>query len=138
MSSLSLGLPAAGAQSPPSWRGRLHAAALMLAVPAAVALAWHHPDPPLVAYGVVLVALFAVSAAYHLLRLRPATHQLLRRVDHVMIFLYMATAYAPLCLRAVRGAFGWVILGLAWAVAAAGIALKTLSFARTRVLTGLL
>lgn len=110
----------------------------MIAVPAAAAAVWRRPTLVTAAYGVTLVALFAVSAGYHLLPVSPRVRQVLRRADHAMIYLYMAAAYAPWCLYAVGGTLGWAVLGLAWAGAAAGIAVKAMVFHRSRALSGVL
>lgn len=127
-----------GSESAPRWRGRLHLAALTAAVPATSLLVWRDRSPAAAIYGAGLVALFTVSTCYHLLRLSPARRGLLRRADHATIYLYMAAAYTPFCLAAVRGTLGWVVLGLAWAGAAAGVAMKLGDLQRTRVAAGAL
>lgn len=127
-----------GTDTAPRWRGRLHLGAAVAAVPAAAALVWRRPTPAMAAYGAALVALFALSAGYHLLPVSPSRRQVLRRADHAMIYLYMAAAYTPWCLYAVGGTAGWVVLGLAWAGAAAGIAVKAVAFHRSRAVSGVL
>lgn len=125
-----------GSEATPRWRGRLHLGALVLAVPAAFAISWHGRSAALFAYSTVLVALFAMSAYYHVLPHSPERRRLLRRLDHSMIYLYMAVAYTPFCLDALGGTGGLALLSAAWAGAAAGIALKLFRFDSSRVLTG--
>lgn len=127
-----------GTPAAPRWRGRLHLFALALAVPTAAALVWHNPAPEAALYAVALVALFAVSTAYHLLPLSPARRHLLRRADHATIYLYIAAAYGPYCHWAVRGALGWVVLGVVWTGAGLGVAVKGLDFRRTHAFSGVL
>lgn len=127
-----------GTDSAPRWRGRLHLVAAVAAVPAAAAIAWRRPTPAIAFYGVALFGLFAVSAGYHLLPVSARTRQILRRADHVMIYLYMAAAYTPWCLYAVGGTLGWVVLGASWAGVAAGIGVKLAAFERARTVSGVL
>lgn len=90
------------------------------------------------AYGAALVALFAASVGYHLLRVSDRRRNVLRRIDHVMIFVYMAAAYAPFCSYVVHGRLGWIVLSMSWAGAAAGIGAKLLAFQRSRIVSGAL
>lgn len=127
-----------GTEAAPVWRGRLHLGALVLAVPAVVVLAWREPDPVVLAYGAALVALFGVSAAYHLLPVSPERRALLRRADHVTIYVYIALAYLPVCRVVTSGTLAWVVPALVSAGAAAGVAAKVFGFERSRVVSGLL
>lgn len=77
-----------------------------------------------IVYGLSLVALFSASAAYHLAKVKPATLQVLRKVDHAAIFLLIAGTYTPFCLNAFTGFHRWGLLGLIWAIALAGILVK--------------
>lgn len=45
----------------------------------------------------------------------------LRRLEHSAIFILIAGTYTPFTLGALRGAWGWALLGTVWAIAAAGI-----------------
>jgi hemolysin III len=75
-------------------------------------------------YSVGLVALFAGSALYHRWPDRGRLKAVLQRVDHSTIFVFIAASYTPIALLVLHGAFAWVILGLAWAGAAAGVTLS--------------
>jgi hemolysin III len=46
----------------------------------------------------------------------------LQRIDHSTIFLFIAASYTPIALMVLHGALAWVILAIAWAGAAAGVA----------------
>ena len=46
----------------------------------------------------------------------------LQRIDHSTIFVFIAASYTPVALVVLRGPLVWVILGVAWAGAAAGVA----------------
>ena len=45
-------------------------------------------------------------------------------VDHAAIFLLIAGTYTPFTFGVLKGAFGWTLFGIVWAIAAGGIILK--------------
>ncbi|MCJ7591174.1 MAG: hemolysin III family protein, partial [Woeseiaceae bacterium] len=70
-----------------------------------------------------LIALYGSSTIYHgttdaVLRAR------LRTVDHAMIYVLIAGTYTPFSLLIHKGAAGWAIFGVSWAMAATGIVIK--------------
>ena len=86
-------------------------------------------------YGVTLVLLYGISTAYHGVRLPRAKHWL-RILDHAAIYLLIAGTYTPFALISLRGAWGWSLLGIIWALAASGVVFKVFfigRFARTSV-----
>lgn len=92
--------PVAPPPAVPRLRGRLHQACAVLAVPAAVSIARLGSTPAArragAGYGASLVAVFTVSAAYHRGRWSPRTRRLLKRLDHVAIYVFTAASYLPL------------------------------------------
>lgn len=109
----------------PRLRGVSHAVAFFLAAAAAlqaVALAPAGRATVAVAiYGVGLVALFGGSALYHRWPATGRVKAALQRLDHSTIFVFIAASYTPSALLVLHGALAWVILGIAWTGAAAGI-----------------
>ena len=77
-------------------------------------------------FGAALILLYTASTVYHMLHVSEAVSAMLRRIDHMMIFVLIAGTYTPVCLLALRGAWGWSLLALVWGFALAGIALKAL------------
>ena len=75
-------------------------------------------------YGISLIALFSASAAYHIVRAKPAVLQILRKIDHSAIFLLIAGTYTPFCMIAFTGFWRWGLLSIIWAIAAIGIVIK--------------
>lgn len=75
-------------------------------------------------FGASMVLLYTASTLYHWLPLRERGVRLMRRVDHSMIFVYIAATYTPICLIPLRGPWGWSLFGCVWAVAVAGIFTK--------------
>jgi hemolysin III len=88
-------------------------------------------------FGASLVLLYASSTLYHSLR-TPRLKHALRVVDHVAIFLLIAGTYTPFMLVNLRGPWGWSLLGIVWALAAAGTTLKIFFTGRFRVLSTLI
>ena len=82
----------------------------------------------LATYGAGLIGMFAASAAYH--SCAPCrAKELLRRVDHAMIFVMIAATCTPFALSAFPARIGLLVCTLVWIVAAAGAVLK-LAFPR--------
>ena len=71
-------------------------------------------------YGATLVLLFGASTLYHSARGR--AKWILRKLDHCSIYLLIAGTYTPFALVTLRGPWGWTLFGLAWGLAALGIA----------------
>ena len=123
-------LPMAGVDADelvPLLRGVSHFYAFWFALAGAIVLVLLAPDATATAaaaiYGVGLCALFAGSALYHRWRWDPRWRPLLRRVDHATIFVFIAATYTPVALLVLDGGLRWVVLGIAWGGAAAGVAL---------------
>jgi len=72
-------------------------------------------------YVAALAAMFGVSALYHRVTWSPDVRAWMRRVDHSMIFVFIAGSYTPFALLAVKGGLGWTMLIVAWAGAVLGI-----------------
>jgi hemolysin III len=96
--------------------------------------AWHVVSA--VVYGATLVALYAASTLYHALKGTRA-RKVLRVLDHCSIYLLIAGTYTPVTLVSMRGGWGWTLFGLAWGLAAVGIAFKILATGRFAILSTL-
>ncbi len=110
----------------PRLRGVSHAVASVVAVAAAVVAVALAPTTraivPLGIYGVGLIALFGASALYHRWPGPPRFTPLLQRIDHSTIYVFIAASYTPIALVLLHGALAWMVLVVAWAGAAAGVA----------------
>ena len=79
-------------------------------------------------YGGGLVGMLAVSAAYNLTR--PGRRKaLLRRADHAMIYVMIASSYTPFAVNVLPWRDGLLLGGAVWLLAAIGIGVK-LAFPR--------
>ncbi len=68
--------------------------------------------------------LFGTSALYHRLSWSPSAHRLMKRLDHSMIFVFIAGTYTALAVVAMpRDQAQWVLL-VVWAGAIGGVVLK--------------
>jgi len=72
-------------------------------------------------YGGGLIALFGGSALYHRWPGPARFKPVLQRIDHSTIFVFIAASYTPVALAVLHGPLVWVVMGLAWAGAAAGV-----------------
>jgi hemolysin III len=76
-------------------------------------------------YAATLTALFGVSAAYHRVDWRSlSARRWMRRLDHSMIFVFIAGTYTPIALLALHGPLAVAILATIWGVAALGVGFK--------------
>ncbi|NDL66753.1 PAQR family membrane homeostasis protein TrhA [Anaerotalea alkaliphila] len=75
-------------------------------------------------FGASLVLLYSASTLYHAVDAGPKVDRLLKRIDHMMIFVLIAGTYTPVCLIPLEGTIGIVLLATVWGVAATGILLK--------------
>ena len=119
----------------PRLRGRLHQLAFLAAIPGGVTLIFiAHPARARVAatiYGVALMALYGISSSYHRLARSPRARYWMKRLDHSMIYIFIAASYTPFGLLLLRGPWGIAVLATVWAGAFTGVALKMLHLERT-------
>jgi hemolysin III len=71
-------------------------------------------------FGISMVFLYLSSTLYHVTRQR-RLKQLFRAFDHAGVFLLIAGTYTPFLLGALRGFWGWTLLGAIWALTVSGI-----------------
>jgi hemolysin III len=121
-----------------------HGAAALASVPAMVVLlaaAVRTGDP----YRIVASAIFAgslcvfygISTLYHSLRGERARY-VFRILDHAGIYLVIAASYTPFTLVPMRAGKGWILFGVVWTLAVAGMVFKSLLTHRLRFLAPVL
>jgi hemolysin III len=74
-------------------------------------------------YGSSLILLYLASTLYHLFA-SPRVKRFFQKLDHTMIYILIAGTYTPLTLVTLRGAWGWTLFGLVWAMALCGLVLE--------------
>ena len=72
-------------------------------------------------YGLSLILLFAISAAYHGIKAGPRKIAILRKLDHAAIPILIAGTYTPVCAIMFTGFWRWGFLAIVWTLAAIGI-----------------
>jgi hemolysin III len=75
-------------------------------------------------FGAAMILLYTFSALYHWLPVGGRTLDVFRTIDHVMIFVFIAATYTPVCLVILGGGWGWAIFGSVWGLTLAGLFLK--------------
>jgi hemolysin III len=75
-------------------------------------------------YAVSVALLFGTSAAYHRGSWSGRSHEVMKRLDHSMIFVLIAGTYTPFGLLLLEGAARWTVLSVVWGGALLGIVLR--------------
>ena len=114
----------------PRLRGRFHGYAFFAAVVAGAALVVLAEGPrarfACAVYAGALAAMFGASALYHRVRWRSArARDWARRLDHAMIFVFIAGTYTPFALLAFKGILPVILLVAVWGGAVLGVLLNT-------------
>lgn len=108
-----------------------HFIGMLMAFFAAVPLlikASQQPSPvytfSLTIFIVSMFLLYTASTLYHTFDLSERANRILKKFDHMMIFVMIAGSYTPICLITLGGKLGLRLFILIWSLAIAGIALK--------------
>ncbi|MFG3580998.1 PAQR family membrane homeostasis protein TrhA [Micromonospora chersina] len=115
----------------PRMRGWLHTYAFFAALVCGIVLcsiAAARPGwAPLVScviYSLTVCGLFGTSALYHRRVWSERGYQIMRRMDHSMIFVFIAGTYTPFCALLLDPRHATIMLSLVWGGALAGVAVK--------------
>jgi hemolysin III len=125
-------LVTAAAELKPRLRGWLHvyAAALSIATGAtliavAAAARGGAAGATTAIYAATVTLLFGTSALYHRLTWQPRTLALMKRLDHSMIFVFIAGTYTPIAVLTLGRSAAIAVLVTVWTGALFGVALQT-------------
>jgi hemolysin III len=75
-------------------------------------------------YSIAMFALFTASTLYHWLPLKGNKLVVFRKIDHIMIFVFIAASYTPLCAIILKGFWGYLLVSIVWSVAIGGFFMK--------------
>jgi hemolysin III len=75
-------------------------------------------------YSLTVCGLFGVSALYHRRVWGERGYQVMRRLDHSMIFIFIAGTYTPFCVLLLSRRSATTLLAVVWTGAVAGAAMK--------------
>ena len=102
--------------------------AALVGAPILMLTAWRRGDRYFLigaaVFSAAMLLVYLGSTLYHAWP-RGATKSVFQVIDHSAIFLLIAGTYTPFTLGPLRGAWGWTILGLVWALAILGVILKS-------------
>lgn len=108
-----------------------HFIGMLMAIFAAVPLlikAAHEPGKiyiiSITIYAASLILLYAASTSYHTFNISDKMNTILKKIDHMMIFVLIAGSYTPICLLVLGGRTGLILLSLVWGIAIIGILIK--------------
>lgn len=84
-------------------------------------------------YGLALILLYSISTLYH--SLRGPKKLVMRKLDHLSIYLLIAGSYTPFCLVTLHGPWGWWLFGIVWGLALIGMLQEIKPRSEARVLS---
>ncbi|MBV4502009.1 PAQR family membrane homeostasis protein TrhA [Pseudomonas shirazensis] len=84
-------------------------------------------------YGGTLVLLYSTSTLYH--STRGQAKVIMRKLDHLSIYLLIAGSYTPFCLISLRGPWGWSLFGVVWGLAVIGMLQEIKPRSEARILS---
>lgn len=86
------------------------------------------------AFGVIffitgMFLMFLSSTIYHWVHPGLAK-QILRKCDHISIYVMIACSYTPVCVGVIGGWLGWLVFGLMWGIATIGTVVKVFALGK--------
>ncbi|MDR2308687.1 MAG: hemolysin III family protein [Paucimonas sp.] len=84
-------------------------------------------------YGFTLLLLYSISTLYH--STRGQAKKVMRKLDHLSIYLLIAGSYTPFCLVSLRGPWGWSLFGVVWGLAVIGMLQEIKPRSEARILS---
>jgi hemolysin III len=87
-------------------------------------------------FSTTLVLVYLCSTLYHSL-VRTGARHVFQVLDHSAIYLLIAGTYTPFTLVSLHGPVGWVLFGVVWTLAVAGVIFKSLAVGRFAVASAL-
>lgn len=132
MTELAAALPTALRELKPRLRGWLHAYAAVASVvtgvtliAVAASLRGGRAGWSTAVYAGTVTLLFGTSALYHRLQWSPRALIMMRRLDHSMIFVFIAGTYTPIAVLILPTSSAAAVLTVVWAGALAGVLLQS-------------
>ncbi len=75
-------------------------------------------------FALSMVLLYGASTTYHTFDISEKINTLLKKIDHLMIFILIAGSYTPVCLIVLNGKTGYILLSVIWGIAVIGMLVK--------------
>ncbi len=86
-------------------------------------------------FGLSIVLLYGASTLYHWVRTTPQKEKILRKLDHISIYLLIAGTYTPVLYYGLEGLWRWIMLAVIWVLSFIGAVMKVWLVDLPRVLT---
>ncbi len=120
------------ARTKPLLRGWFHAGAAVGVAPFLVALCWVSRTDlsraySMLVFGLSMLALYTVSAIYHLGNWQGSWQRIWHKLDHSNIFVFIAATYTAICYNVLTGWERAMILILVWLFSVTGVVLSLLT-----------
>lgn len=78
-------------------------------------------------FGISMILLYSTSTIYHFIdKSKQKAKLILRKLDHIMIFVFVAGSYTPVCLLVLSNTVGYKLLALVWSITIIGAIIKLL------------
>ncbi len=71
-----------------------------------------------------MLLLYSASTIYHTFDISEKFNKILKKIDHMMIFVFIAGTYTPICAITLRGPIGYGMLATVWGIALVGMVIK--------------
>ena len=76
-------------------------------------------------FGLSMILLYSTSSIYHFIDASKKKAKLvMRKLDHIMIFVLISGTYTPICLLILKDTVGFTLLSVVWAITLIGIFIK--------------
>lgn len=125
-------MPRLGLELTPRLRGWLHTYAALVSLAAgislvavAAALRGDRAGLATTVYAITVTLLFGTSAMYHRRGWGPVGHRVMKRLDHSMIFVFIAGTYTPFAVLTLPRTSSVAVLVVVWTGALFGVILKS-------------
>lgn len=85
-------------------------------------------------YGSALFLLMLFTTLNKWLPLKATGKRIFRKFNHILIYIFIACTYTPICLVILNGAWGWSLFGVIWLLSIIGIIFNSIWVNYPRVL----
>lgn len=91
-----------------------------------IVFSYNNPEKliTLTIYGASVIILYGASTAYHWAKTSPRKQLILRKLDHISIFILIAGTYTPVLYFGLEGTWRWAMLAIIWGLSLVGIIIK--------------
>lgn len=76
-------------------------------------------------FGMSIILLYSTSTIYHFIdKSKKKAKLILRKLDHIMIFVLISGTYTPICALVLNNSIGYKLLAIVWSITLIGVFLK--------------